>query len=95
MKVQAVSYKTVKETLLKNKETKALYIQEKRIEELQALLVELRQKAGLTVSEVAMRMGVSQPAVSKLEKNASRASFITLQRYANACGAKLHVGVGR
>lgn len=31
MKVQAVSYKTVKETLLKNKETKALYIQEKRI----------------------------------------------------------------
>ncbi|MFU2053912.1 helix-turn-helix domain-containing protein [Gallibacterium anatis] len=95
MKVQAVSYKTVKETLLKNKETKALYIQEKRIEELQALLVELRKKAGLTVSEVAMRMGVSQPAVSKLEKNASRASFITLQRYANACGAELHVGVGR
>ncbi|WP_245174272.1 helix-turn-helix domain-containing protein [Gallibacterium genomosp. 3] len=66
MKVQAVSYKTVKETLLKNKETKALYIQEKRIEELQTLLVELRQKAGLTVSEVAARMGVSQPAVSKL-----------------------------
>ncbi|OBW90800.1 helix-turn-helix domain-containing protein [Gallibacterium salpingitidis] len=93
MKVQAVNYKAVKDTLLKNEETKALYIQEKRIEELQTLLVELRQKAGLTVSEVAARMGVSQPAVSKLEKNASRASFTTLQRYAHACGAELRVGV--
>lgn len=93
MKVQAISYKKVKNELLKNEETKNLYLQEKRIEELQTLLVELRQKAGLTVTEVAYRMGVSQPAVSKLEKNASRASFLTLQRYAHACGAELHVGV--
>ncbi|MCW9715006.1 helix-turn-helix domain-containing protein [Avibacterium volantium] len=89
MKVKPISYKTVKEKLLQDEETKALYIQERKIEELQLLLKSLRQQAGLTVSQVAERMGVSQPAVSKLEKNASRASVMTLQRYAQACGAEL------
>nr|DAQ45279.1 MAG TPA: Helix-turn-helix XRE-family like protein [Caudoviricetes sp.] len=93
MKVKPISYKQVKETLLQDEETKALYLQEKRIEELQSLLQEMRTRAGLTISQVAEKMGVTQPAISKLEKNASRASFLTLQRYAHACGAELRVGV--
>ena len=82
MKVQPISYKQVKETLLQDEETKQLYLTEKRVDELQSLLKEMRTRAGLTVSQVAEKMGVTQPAVSKLEKNASRASFLTLQRYA-------------
>lgn len=93
MKVKPISYKQVKETLLQDEETKALYLQEKRIEELQSLLQEMRISAGLTISQVAEKMGITQPAISKLEKNASRASFLTLQRYAHACGAELRVGV--
>ncbi|MGP1572935.1 helix-turn-helix domain-containing protein [Aggregatibacter segnis] len=93
MKVKPISYKQVKETLLQDEETKALYLQEKRIEELESLLQEMRIRAGLTISQVAEKMGVTQPAISKLEKNASRASFLTLQRYAHACGAELRVGV--
>ena len=93
MKVKPISYKQVKEILLQDEETKALYLQEKRIEELQSLLQEMRIRAGLTISQVAEKMGVTQPAISKLEKNASRASFLTLQRYAHACGAELRVGV--
>lgn len=93
MKVKPISYKQVKETLLQDEETKALYLQGKRIEELQSLLQEMRIRAGLTISQVAEKMGVTQPAISKLEKNASRASFLTLQRYAHACGAELRVGV--
>ena len=93
MKVKPISYKQVKEPLLQDEETKALYLQEKRIEELQSLLQEMRIRAGLTISQVAEKMGVTQPAISKLEKNASRASFLTLQRYAHACGAELRVGV--
>ncbi|OOF57560.1 helix-turn-helix domain-containing protein [Rodentibacter myodis] len=91
MKVQPISYKKVKEHLLQDEETKQLYLQEKRIEELQLLLREIRTRAGLTVSQVAERMGITQPAVSKLEKNASRASFLTLQRYAQACGTELRI----
>ena len=93
MKVKPISYKQVKETLLQDEETKALYLQEKRIEELQSLLQEMRIRAGLTISQVAEKMGVTQPAISKLEKNASRASVLTLQSYAHACGAELRVGV--
>ena len=93
MQVKPISYKQVKETLLQDEETKALYLQEKRIEELESLLQEMRIRAGLTISQVAEKMGVTQPAISKLEKNASRASFLTLQRYAHACGAELRVGV--
>lgn len=91
MKVQPISYKHVKEKLLQDEETRMLYMQECRVEELQLLLKELRQQAGLTVNQVAERMGISQPAVSKLEKNASRATFTTLQRYAQACGSELRI----
>lgn len=93
MKVKPISYKQVKETLLQDKETHTLYLQERRVEELQLLLKALRQKSGLTVSQIAERMGVTQPAVSKLEKNATRASFTTLQRYAQACGSELRISV--
>lgn len=92
MKTQPISYKQVKQALLQDEETHTLYLQERKVEELQQLLKELRQKAGLTVYQVAERMGVSQPAVSRLEKNASRASFTTLQRYAQACGSELRIG---
>ena len=93
MKVQPISYKQVKGTLLQDEETKQLYLTEKRVDELQSLLKEMRTRAGLTVSQVAEKMGVTQPAVSKLEKNASRASFLTLQRYAQACGSELKVAM--
>lgn len=92
MNVKPVSYKEVKQRLLQDEETNTLYLLEKRVDELQDLLKEMRQRAGLTVSQVAQRMGVTQPAISRLEKNASRASFLTLQRYAKACGRELQVG---
>ena len=53
MKVQPISYKQVKETLLQDEETKQLYLTEKRVDELQSLLKEMRTRAGLTVSQVA------------------------------------------
>lgn len=91
--MKALTLKEVKKELLKSPDTEQHYLQEKRIDELQELLQSVRKRAGLTVSQVAERMGISQPAVSKLEKNASRASVFTLQRYANACGCELRIGV--
>lgn len=46
------------------------------------------------LTEVAERMGITQPAVSKLEKNASKASVTTLERYAAACGASIKIVMG-
>lgn len=89
MKVQPISYKTVKEKLLTNEDVKTLYLEERAADEVQTLLYEMRNKAGLNISQVAEKMGVSQPAVSKLERNANKASLATLLRYAQACGMEL------
>lgn len=89
MKIKPIAYKTLKAELLSDPAVNEAYQAEKRVDELQELLQQMRNKAGLNSSQVAERMGISQPAVSKLERNASRASVNSLQRYADACGVNL------
>lgn len=57
-----------------------------------ATLAETRARAGLTQTQVAERMGVSQSDVSKLERRAD-VLLSTLRAYARAVGARLHVGL--
>ncbi|QOV63280.1 helix-turn-helix domain-containing protein [Kosakonia pseudosacchari] len=68
------------------------YEYEEERERLQQALKEWRTEAGLTSAQVAERMGVKPPTVSRMEKNATRMSYETLLRYAHACGVtfKLH-----
>ncbi|VFT72370.1 DNA-binding protein [Klebsiella aerogenes] len=46
------------------------------------MLAQWREQAGLTRAQVAQRMGVSAPTVSRMEANITRASLDTLTRYA-------------
>lgn len=55
-------------------------------------LAEARASAGLTQSEVAQRLGISQSDVSKLERR-SDVRVSTLRAYARAIGARLYVGL--
>ena len=89
MKVKGIPYAEVKAKALQNPDVMAAYLAEKKEEELQELLADLRRRAGINSTQVAERMGITQPAVSKLEKNASKASVTTLERYAAACGASI------
>lgn len=93
MKVKGISYAEVKAKALQNPDVMAAYLAEKK-EELQELLADLRRRAGINSTQVAERMGITQPAVSKLEKNASKASVTTLERYAAACGASIKIVMG-
>ena len=60
-------------------------------------LLDARRSAGLTQSEVASRMGVSQPVVARIESSLGRQdhspSLHTLRRYASACGMKLVISM--
>ncbi len=94
MKVKGVPYSEVKARDLQNPDVMAAYLAEKKEEELQELLSDLRRRAGINSTQVAERMGITQPAVSKLEKNASKASVSTLERYAAACGASIKIVMG-
>ncbi|EIB3086639.1 helix-turn-helix domain-containing protein [Escherichia coli] len=94
MKIKGIPYTEVKAKALQNPDVMAAYLAEKKEEELQELLADLRRKAGINSTQVAERMGITQPAVSKLEKNASKASVTTLERYAAACGASIKIVMG-
>ena len=94
MKVKGIPYSEIKAKALKNPDVMASYLAEKKEEELQELLADMRRKAGINSTQVAERMGITQPAVSKLEKNASKASVSTLERYAAACGASIKIVMG-
>ncbi|HEY2452693.1 MAG TPA: helix-turn-helix transcriptional regulator [Scandinavium sp.] len=59
-----------------------------RQERLRGMLAQWRAHAGLTRSQVAKKMGVSAPTVSRMEANVTRASLDTLTRYALACGVE-------
>ena len=52
-------------------------------------LVEQRQAAGLSQTEVAARMGTSQSAVARLESGAVDVRASTLERYAAAIGGEI------
>ena len=57
---------------------------------LASAMIQARKGAGLTQEDVAKRMGISQPAVAKLESGGG-VNVKTLQRYAKATGTRLHV----
>lgn len=58
---------------------------------LASAMVEARNRAGLTQTEVARRIKTSQSVVARLESGASMPSTRTLQRYAKAIGSRLSI----
>jgi transcriptional regulator with XRE-family HTH domain len=59
--------------------------EEERKEKLRELLAEWRN-GNLTKAQVAERMGVTPPVISRLENNITKASIDALTRYLHACG---------
>lgn len=92
-KIKGVLYARVKAKALQNPDVLAAYLAQQKEEELHDLLLQMRGKAGLNSTQVAQRMGISQPAVSKLERHAVKASISTLERYAAACGVTLKISI--
>ena len=61
---------------------------------LQQDLVALRERRGLSQSDVAQLLGVSQPAIAKLESDrVMNAGIKTIARYVAACGGELKIGM--
>lgn len=61
--------------------------------EFMAALVQLREDHGLRQEDVAERLGVTQAAVSKIERYDANPTLSTIRRYALAVGARLRLQV--
>lgn len=57
--------------------------------EVHELLQNMREQAGLSRTELARRLEITPPAITRLEKRPAHASVTTLTRYAEACGFTL------
>ncbi|MBQ4567194.1 MAG: XRE family transcriptional regulator [Desulfovibrio sp.] len=53
-------------------------------------LIKARSEAGMSQSDVAARLGVTQPAVARMESG-KNVSIKTLRRYATAVGKKIQI----
>lgn len=54
-------------------------------------VIAARKRAGLTQTELAQRMGTTQPAVTRMESGKVQPSLRTLRRLAEATGSKLTI----
>lgn len=85
------NYKDFLKEQLKNEEFKKEYdALEVEFSIIQAML-DARKAAGLTQKELAMRTGIAQADISKLENGNANPSLRTLQRLAEGLGMKLKV----
>lgn len=80
--------KQVKSELLDDAATRAEYDALATEFETARELVAARARAGLTQEEVAQRMGTTQSTVARLESGKRPPSLRTVQRYAQAVGAR-------
>lgn len=88
MSKKIIDWDVLKADMLTQPDVQAAFDAQERKERLRTMLAQWRHHAGLTRAQVAQRMGVSAPTVSRMETNVTRASLDTLTRYALACGVK-------
>ncbi len=54
------------------------------------LVLEARRRAGLSQRALALRSGVAQPTIAKIERRRADATVATVERLLAACGLELH-----
>ncbi len=82
------SLKVVKAQLLANPVVRQAYDAQAPEFELARELISARTKAGLTQGDVAPRMGTTKSVVARIESGSGTPSKRTVQRFANAVGAR-------
>ena len=85
------SISNLHEQWLQTPEYQAAYQELEREFALARLLIETRAKAGLTQTQLAMRMKTTQSVVARLESGRVHPSYKTLEKIAQATGTRLSI----
>jgi transcriptional regulator with XRE-family HTH domain len=86
------TWKELRDERLKSPEARTGYERARKAFELAERVRELREAQGLSQSELARRIGSTQPAIARLEAGGVAPSIDTLERIAIALGLELVVG---
>jgi ribosome-binding protein aMBF1 (putative translation factor) len=86
-----IPFEEFKAELLANPEVRAEYEALAPEFEISAELVQARLRAGLSQTELAIRMHTSQSAIARLESGQTLPSTKTLLRFAEATGSKIQL----
>lgn len=81
----------LKQELIEDAEFKHEYEAVEEEFQLIRALIDMRDKSGLTQTEIAERMSTNKSNISRLEKGNGNPSWKTLQDYAHACGFKIQL----
>jgi predicted transcriptional regulator len=88
------SLKDLKAELLANPAVPQVYDAQAPEFELARELIAARTQAGLTQGDLAARMGTTQSVIARIESGRGMPSMRTVQRFANAVGARAVVRMG-
>lgn len=83
--------KDLKQKLLEDPEVKAEYDRLEPEFKLASMLIKARSRAGLSQNDLAMRMGMKQASVARIESGKFNPSMETLRKYAAATGHDLKI----
>ncbi|UGA43692.1 helix-turn-helix domain-containing protein [Bradyrhizobium quebecense] len=86
-----IPFEKLKARLLANPRVRAEYDALAPEFEIAAELLKARQRAGLSQSELAAKMGTSQSTIARLESGQTLPSTKTLLRFAKATGSKFQI----
>jgi len=87
------NYKEFKSQLLKNKAVKKAYDDLEMEFSLTEMIIKKRLKQGLTQTQLAKKIGIKQPIISRLESGTYNPSVKFLHRIANALDADLRISI--
>ncbi|KGJ90480.1 helix-turn-helix domain-containing protein [Thalassotalea sp. ND16A] len=90
-----MSLSKLKQNAFTNKEVKAEYDKLESEFALANLLLEMRNKAGLTQNDLAKLMNTSFTSISRLESGKGNPSLKTINNFAQACGFQLNFNYER
>jgi ribosome-binding protein aMBF1 (putative translation factor) len=89
--MKGVSYEQLKEEMLNSPEAIRAYEDADKELAMIELLYQMRERAGLSKTDLAKKLGINPSAISRLEGNPMGASMKTLSRYAAACNAAIDI----
>lgn len=86
-KKHSTTFEELKVKILSNPEARASYNESQKTWKLREFLINARERAGFTQTDLAAQLDVSPSNISRIENNPDHANIKTIFKYLDACNA--------